>query len=344
LAEDDNGWVPANLTPDYKAAEAAYKRSRSPEDRLAALREMYRTVPKHKGTEHLRADIKTRIKDLTEQLAGPKKGGARSGPPTVIRPEGAAQIALLGPPNVGKSSLHARLTGAHTASASYPFTTQFPQPGMLHYEDITFQLVDLPPVSAEHPVPWFANALQPADAALLVVDVSVAGCVEQVQALHEILSNRRVTLTGSWPESGNPGSADDDPFAVRLPTLLVANKADKAPECTEEVAILEELLGVDYPVLTVSATTGAGVDAIGPWLFSKLGIIRVYTKVPGKPADMDRPYTIRTGGTVLEVATLVHRDIAETLRYARIWGGDYFDGQQVGREHVLSDGDIVELH
>ncbi len=336
--------MPANLTPDYKSAEAAYKRSRGSEERLAALREMYRTIPKHKGTEHLRADIKTRIKDLTEQLAGPRKGAARSGPPTVIRPEGAAQIALLGPPNVGKSSLHARLTGARTASAPYPFTTQFPQPGMLHYEDIAFQLVDLPPVSSDHPVPWLANALQPADASLLVVDVSVAGCVQQVQTLHEILSQRKVTLSGAWPDGDGEDDPEEDPFAIRLPTLLVANKTDKAPQCQEEVAILEELLGVDYPVLTVSATEGSGVDEIGPWLFSNLGIIRVYTKVPGKPADMDRPYTIRRGDTVLDVATLVHRDIAQTLRYARIWGGDYFDGQQVGRDHVLADGDIIELH
>jgi len=339
---DDNGHVPANLTPAYKAAEAAYKRSREPEERLAALREMYRSVPKHKGTEHLRADIKTRIKELTELLAGPRKGGARSGPPTVIRPEGVAQIAMLGPPNVGKSSLHARLTGSRTPSGPYPFTTQFPQPGMLHVDDVDFQLVDLPPVSAEHPVPWLANALQPAEACLLVVDVSVPGCVAQVEALHELLSNRRVTLTGTWPDSGHP--SEDDPFAILLPTLLVANKADKAPQCTEEVAILEELLGIDYPVLTVSAMTGAGVDEIGPWLFSKLGVVRVYTKVPGKTATMDRPYTIRRGDTVQDVATLVHRDVAETLRYARIWGKDHFDGQHVGRDHVLTDGDIIELH
>jgi len=334
--------VPANLTPDYKAAEVAYKRSRDPEERLDALREMYRTIPKHKGTEHLRADIKTRIKELAEQLAGPKKGGARSSPPTVIRPEGAAQVALLGPPNVGKSTLHARLTGSRTPSGPYPFTTRFPQPGMLHYEDISIQLVDLPPVSAEHPVPWLAGALLPADACLLVVDVSVPGCVAQVESLHEMLANRRVTLTGSW--YGSEPMPENDPFAVRLPTLLVANKADKAPQCAEEVAILKELLGLDYPVLTVSATTGAGVDAIGPWLFSRLGIIRVYTKVPGKPAALDKPYTVRSGGTVQDVATLVHRDIAGSLRYARIWGTGHFDGQQVGRDHVLSDGDIVELH
>ena len=160
--------MPANLSPEYKAAEAEFRGARSPEDRLRSLREMLRTLPKHKGTEHLQADIKTRIKEITEELAGPKKGGARTAPPTAIRPEGAAQIALLGPPNSGKSSLHARLTGSHATSGPYPFTTQFPLPGMLPYEDVAFQLVDLPPVCRKHPVPWLAAALRSADACLLV--------------------------------------------------------------------------------------------------------------------------------------------------------------------------------
>jgi hypothetical protein len=133
--------MPANLTPEYKAAEAAYRRARDPKERLECLREMLRTIPKHKGTDHLQADIKHRIKELTEELAGPKKGGTRGGPVTVIRPEGAAQVALIGPPNAGKSALHARLTGSNAPSAPYPFTTQFPQPGMLPYEDIYFQLI-----------------------------------------------------------------------------------------------------------------------------------------------------------------------------------------------------------
>jgi len=332
--------MPANLTPDYKAAESAYRRSRDPQDRLDALREMYRTVPKHKGTEHLRADIKTRIKELVDELAGPRKGGARGGPPTVIRPEGAAQVALVGPPNSGKSLLHATLTGSHSQSGPYPYTTQYPHPGMLPYQDIAIQLIDLPPVAADHPVPWLANALQPADACLLVVNVSTPGCLERIESLHESLSGRRVTLTGSW--SGD--EMDDDPFSIRLPTVLVATNLDRAPRCMESVEVLEELLGLDYPSLTVSSTEGTGLEAVGPWLFEHLGIVRVYTKVPGKPADMTRPYTIRRGGTVDEVATMVHKDLARTLKFARVWGSDTFDGQHVGRDHELADGDVVELH
>ena len=94
----------------------------------------------------------------------------------------------------------------------------------------------------------------------------------------------------------------------------------------------------------MSAATGLGLGEIGPWLFAHLGIVRVYTKVPGHAADRQRPFTLRRGQTVGDVARLVHRDLVRTLRYARIWGRSGFDGQQVGSDHHVADGDVVELH
>src|SRR5947207_12620787 len=163
--------MPANLSPEYKAAEATFRKTRDPRERLECLREMLRVIPKHKGTEHLQADIKARIKDLADELEGGRKGGGHGGPALVVRPEGAAQLALIGPPNAGKSSLHARLTGSDARAAPYPFTTQHPEPGMMTHADVHFQLVDLPAISPEHPVPWLAGALPTADAALLVLDL-----------------------------------------------------------------------------------------------------------------------------------------------------------------------------
>ncbi len=335
--------MPANLTPEYKAAEAAFRKARDPRERLEWLREMLRVIPKHKGTDHLQADIKRRIKELSEELEGPRKGGARTGPALVVRPEGAAQIALLGPPNTGKSSLHARLTGSGAEVAPYPFTTQYPQPGMLPHEDVYFQLVDLPAVSREHPIPWLAAALQTADACLLVVDLGDPACVEQVEALHALLRDKRVSLTERW--SPDESTADEeDPFALRLPTLLVANKADRLADPEEELRAFLELAGLRYPSLIVSAQSGRGLGEIGPWLFEHLGIVRVYTKAPGKPAERSHPFTLRRGQTVEDVARLVHQDLARQLRYARVWGKSGLQGQQVGREHRLQDGDVVELH
>jgi len=348
--------MPANLTADYRKSEAAFRQAHEPAERLACLKEMLRTIPKHKGTDHLQADIKTRIKELTEDLSGPGKGAKRSGPVHAVRAEGAAQIALLGPPNAGKSSLHARLTGSKTEIGPYPLTTREPVPGMLPYEDTHLQLVDLPPISADFIEPWIVNALQPADGAMLVVDIADPECVDQVAALLEQLASKKVFLLERWPGlvpehlPKSPASTEADangdeldPFRIELPTLLVANKRDLDPE-PDDVRILEELLGVSFPTVCCSAQSGTGCEDVAPLLFQALEIVRVYTKSPGKAFERDKPFTVRRGDTVHDVARLVHKDFAQKLRYARVWGDGVFDGQQVGNDHCVSDGEIVELH
>ena len=344
--------MPANLSPEYKAAADAYRRSRDPGERLEHLREMLRVIPKHKGTDHLQADLKRRIKELDEELAGPKRGGARGGPSLVIRPEGAAQVALVGAPNGGKSLLHERLTGSGAKSGPYPFTTRYPEPGMLRWEDVHFQLVDLPAVAAEQPLPWLTGMLQSADACLLVVDLADPDCLRHVAAVQEELARRKVSLVTAWPGDARAhgGDAavppDDDVFALRLPTLLLANKADRLAHPDTDLEALAELEEPHFPVLLVSALGGLGLGELGPWLWRRLGLVRVYTKAPGRPAERERPFTLRPGEqTVADAARLVHRDMARTLKYARIWGHSVAaDGQHVGREHVLADGDVLELH
>jgi ribosome-interacting GTPase 1 len=333
--------MPANLTPEYKKAEAAYQRAKDPHERLELLGEMQRAIPKHKGTEHLRADIKTRIKELRAELAAPSKTGARTGPATYIHPEGAAQVALIGPPNTGKSSIHAALTRSHTHVGAYPFTTQYPEPGMLTIDDSSIQLVDLPPIAPEHPIPWIGNTLQSADGALLVIDLTQPACVDSLVAVRELLAERQITLSPEWERRH---SEHDDPFATVIPTLLIANKADLIDDVEGELAACLDLANAHLPSLAASATTPGGLDEIGPWLFRNLEIVRVYTKVPGKEPDMTRPYTVRRGATVEDIARLVHRDLAASFQHARIWGSDAFDGQQVGKDHVVEDGDVVEIH
>ena len=337
--------MPANLSPEYRAAEAQFRQAREPAERLRWLREMLRTIPKHKGTDHLQADIKSRIKQLTEDLAGPRKGAAHGGPATSVRPEGAAQIALLGASNSGKSSLHRALTGSHAAVGPYPFTTQYPEPGMLPFEDCLFQLLDLPPISPEHPIPWLGNALQQADAALLVLDLTEPDCVDQTLALRELLRKRRVHLDAPWPGlDADDAEPPEDPFAILLPTLLLVNKADRLDDVDAELSVLRELTGLRQPALAVSAETGDGLEQLGPWLFRAMGIVRIYTKAPGRPPDLDRPFTLRRGATVADAAELVHRDLAHALKYARRWPRGDTHVFQVGREYPIQDGDVLELH
>lgn len=345
--------MPANLSPEYKAAADAYRKARDPLERLGHLREMLRVIPKHKGTDHLQADLKRRIKELDEELAGPKRGGARGGPSLVIRPEGAAQLALVGAPNSGKSLLHDRLTGSGARSGPYPYTTQHPEPGMLRWEDVHFQLLDLPPIDPVHPLPWLAGTLQSADACLLVVDLSDPDCLQHVASVQEELARRRTSLVTRWPadpspqEPGGAGvNAEDDVFALQLPTVLLANKADRLDHADTDLEALAELEEPHFPVLLVSAQTGLGLGELGGWLWRQLGLVRVYTKAPGKPAERERPFSLRAGEqTVADAARLVHRDMERTLRFARVWGRSVTaDGQHVGREHRLADGDVLELH
>jgi hypothetical protein len=345
--------MPANLSPEYKAAAEALRKARDPQQRLDCLRQMLSVIPKHKGTDHLQADLKHRIKELDEELEGPKRGGARSSPALVVRPEGAAQLALVGPPNSGKSLLHARLTGSAAKSGPYPYTTQYPEPGMFRWEDVLFQVVDLPAIAAEHPLPWLGSTLQSADAALLVIDLSDPDCLQHVESVQAALRERKVSLVTEWP-AGDPAAGvapvqtldDTDVFTVRLPTLLVANKADRLDHADTDLEALAELEEPHFPALLVSAETGQGLVELGAWLWRSLGLVRVYTKTPGKPALHDRPFTLRHGEqTVADVARLVHRDMAKTLKYARVWGRSVVaEGQHVGREHVLADRDVVELH
>ena len=340
--------MPTNVTAEYRGAEQAYRQARTPQERLDGLHEMLRTLPKHKGTEHLQADIKTRIKQLTDDVTTRKKTGGR-GPLQVVRPEGAAQIALLGAPNVGKSSLHAALTSSHAQIGPYPYTTQALLPGMLPFEDILFQLVDLPPISRVNPVPWIVNAVQPADGCMLVIDLQAPDCVDQVIELREILEAKRISLIADWGSDPASSEADvdddiDDPFAIRLPTLLVVGKADLNTALAEEVAAFHELLATRFPHICVSTETGDGLADIGSWLFEHLGIVRVYTKPLGRAADMGRPFTVRNGGTVDDVARLVHKDFTESLKYARLWRDGVAPGLQVGHDHPVRDKDVLELH
>jgi hypothetical protein len=165
-----------------------------------------------------------------------------------------------------------------------------------------------------------------------------------MQALHDILRERRVTLTDGWASAGESIGESGDPFALRFPTLILANKSERLTDPGEELRVFRELTGLPYPALSVSAATGHGLGELGPFLFRNLRVLRVYTKTPGHPPDRERPFTLRHGQTVEDVAHLVHRDLTRTLRYARVWGKSGFDGQHVGREHKLEDGDVVELH
>lgn len=327
-----------NLPPQYHDAEARYKKAQTPEDKLVALKEMWVILPKHKASEKVQAELKTKISELTDQIEQAKQGPKKAAPGTFKFPrQGAGTVVLVGPPNAGKSLLMTKLTKATPAVAPYPFTTREPIPGMMDFEDVRVQLIDLPPVTADHYENFVTDITRAADAAVLFLDLADDDGPAATRAALERLKLARRELVP--PGSPTP----DDPAIWAIPAILVANKSDdEAADIRLELA--REEFGTQYPLLVVSAVRGDGLDTLRKAIYDVLGVMRIYTKQPGKPADMTSPFTPPIGATVAELAAKVHRDLEDTVKSARVWGTAVHDGQTVGRDHVLHDKDVVELH
>ncbi len=325
--------MPANLTPQFLKARERFQQAQTPQDKLAALEEMLATIPKHKGTDKMQADIKRRIARLREaQPSGHHVRGPRL---DHLDREGAGQVLLVGPPNSGKSTLLTALTNAHPEVADYPYSTVFPMPGMMRFEDVPIQLVDLPPLCAEYTEPWVHNLIRQADLCLLTLDATgsaqaITGALEEILLLVEERHARLVI-----ERSG----ADEDGPQKEVPARIVLTKADLA----RTPLSLDDLVAL-FPIVVTSATDGIGLDALREVVFTALHVLRIYTKLPGKKPDLTEPYILPAGATVLDAVTAVHREFADRMKYVRIWGSGRFDGQQVPAIHELADKDIIEIH
>jgi ribosome-interacting GTPase 1 len=325
--------MPANVTPEYERAERRFREATSDEGKLDALQEMLSTIPKHKGTEKMQADIKRRISQLRK--AKGKKGATRGPDPFHVPRGGAGQVILIGAPNVGKSMLVAATTNAPVKVAEYPYTTALPIPGMWSHEDVQIQLLDSPPITAGHVPTGLMGAVRLADIVGVVVDAA-ADPLEDAEMVLSLLAERSLELCAGPCGELNPKDR------YRRCGLLVGNKADLAP--ADSIAALRELYAGRLEVLPVSAATGEGLDELRGRLWELLSVLRVYTKEPGRPADYDRPFTLRIGSTVEDLARHIHRELPEKMKYARIWGGERFAGQHVHRTEILRDKDVVEIH
>jgi small GTP-binding protein len=328
--------MPANLTPQYLDAEKRFRQAKTAAEKISALEDMLALIPKHKGTEKMQADLKRRLSKAREEAQKKGKAGARGHTYHVPR-EGAGQVVLVGPPNSGKSTLLAMLSNTTPEVGDYPFTTRKPLPGMMDFENIKIQLMDLPPIAVGWTEGWVYALIRNADLALVLVDLASDDVFEQVEQIKDQLAAHKIRLMGQASDE----SADGGEIAKRA--LLVGNKED-VEHAEERGAFLAELYAADFPVLTVSAASGSNLEALRRALYDGLGVLRVYTKSPGKKPEHDTPFVLKQGSTILDVAEAVHKDIAAGLKFARVWGADTFEGQRVTRDYMVQDGDVIELH
>ena len=327
--------MPTNLPPEAQEAERRWRAATTPEEKVTTLEEFLRLIPKHKGTDHLRADLRRKLSKLKSAAQARKKTG-RVVSPYHIDPEGAGQVAVIGPPNVGKSALVDALTNATPEVSPAPYTTWGPTPGMMYHENVQIQLIDTPPLNPEYVEPEMMNLLRRVDLILLVLDLQ-ADPFDQLEASLALLEQYRLV-----PLYLVEDYRDQERIQFVLLQVLV-NKCDD-DEDQEDFDVFCELLGADEcPMLPVSATTGRGLDALKRSVYERLEVMRIYSKAPGQEPDLGSPFVMERGGTVEEFARKIHLDFYRNLKSARVWGHGVHDGQLVGRDHVLHDEDIVEL-
>jgi len=382
--------MPTNLPAEAKAKWIKVMEAKTPEEKMKAIEEFLSAVPKHKGTERLREWATKRLAELREEIEERRrKRGSRVS--FFIEKEGDIQVVVAGPPNTGKSLLVNKLTGARTIVADYPFSTTYPIPGMLRYNDVYFQLIDTPPLTRGVYLRKVVGLVRNADGVLLVLDATrdfisdlrevldllreegvllvkprgrvvldvyrtgkegirvtlmgriVDGTMEDVRKILEgyRIFNAHVKIYGEVTLDDVEQSIFES--TVYKPLVVFINKIDAVKVDDLGVRELEEILP-GSPIITGSALTGYGLNNIPPSLYSALEIIRIYTKAPNAPPS-EKPLVLRKYATVRDVARSIHRDLLENFQYARVWGSSVnYPGERVGLDHVLSDGDIVEIH
>jgi uncharacterized protein len=345
--------MPANLTPQYNTAEEEYKKAKTSDEKLVLLKKMFQLLPKHKGTEKIQKDLKTKMAELRDEIEKKKATPAKTSTIAKIPSQGAGQIVIIGAPNVGKSSIITRVTKASSTVAPYPFTTREPFPGMMEAEEVRIQLIDLPPITKDHLESWQANMIRNADAALLVIDLGDDDGLTATQEVLDRLAEAKIKLSFD-------NETDADPEFDWTRCLIVGNKVD-APDAEVRRELYADFVGTPHPqplshrgergeISTkpdwscLSCTTGTGVEEFKKAVFDLLQIIRIYSKQPGKPLVKKDPFTVPLGSTIIDLAGSIHQDLAKTFKHARIWGTGVIDGQTVSRDHELHDLDVVEIH
>ena len=327
--------MPANLPPDYYAAEKRYRTTSDIQEKIEIIREMLAIMPKHKGTEHLQGDLKRKIAKLQSQSKKKHVLSKGTGLDHISR-EGAGQVALVGPPNSGKSSLIGSLTHAQSDVQPYPFSTYRPVVGMMDFQDIQIQLVDLPPLAEDFNDHWYFNIIRLTDQVLYLADLSEKDPIESFVRCEKILEEHKIVLA-------DDGEKKPQQSVAQKTAIISGNKIDTVLN-NDRLKAFERFCKDRFWFIPISIKENRNIEKLKSIIFKKLKIIRIYTKIPGKKPDLKNPYVLPTGSTVTEAAVTIHKDFAEKMTFARIWGSEKYIGQRVEKDHILEDKDILEIH
>lgn len=328
--------MPANLPPQYFDAEKKYREAKSIPEKIMFLEEMFAIMPKHKGTEKLRKELRTKIAKLKKDTQKKPYTGKR-GQIYFVQKEGASQVVMTGHPNTGKSQLLSTLTNATPEIASYPYTTRITQCGMMQYENIKIQLVDTPPISSSFMESWMPSIIRYADAVLLVIDLSSQDPINQIEDIINILDENSIELSEKMSKT------DDNNKKLVKKTIIVCNKVETI-ELYENYNVISDLYKEKFPIVNISALAKKNLDLLKKEIFNILDIIRMYPKIPGKKPDFNEPFVFKRGTILIDVARAIHKDFEKNFKFARIWGSEKYDGQKVQKDYVVKDEDIIEFH
>lgn len=298
-----------NAGPEYYAAEERYRSAKSYDEKMAALLEMLKFCPKHKAAHSILKDLRNRISALKKERAlEQKKKAGKKGAGDYVKRQGAAQAVLIGFPNAGKTAIFNALTGLNSPSTQVPFETRETTPGMMEFEKMQVQILDLPSATPANKQMLFSIARN-SDLSVIVLD-PLQGVDEQIEFFKDA----------------------PKPFPVVSKQFLASSVSKDS--------------GIDMlsSALSVDAASSDSVLQLKREVVKRLDLVRVYTKNPRGEIDREKPFVIRRGSTVLDVAKEIHKDLYRNLKYARVWGSGKFAGQRVSGDYVLQDGDVLELH
>ncbi len=301
--------MPTNVNYEYSAAEAKFHAAKTDEEKLLALEEMMRTMPKHKSAEAMRKNIRTRYRKLKNKLEAEKKRKKAAGKKLGIKKQ-EMQAAIIGPSNTGKSSILATLTNAQPKIAPYPYTTKQPLIGTLNHENTKIQIIDLPAIENELCDLGIVNT---ADTLLIIIDK-----IEQIKETQQFLNNATKSR------------------------IIIFNKTNLLS--TEEKRKTQSYLqSKKYNFLLFSCKNKTNLKELKEKIFLSFNKIRVYTKQPGKKHD-NEPVIMPKDSTVKDVARKIFHSTV-SIKEIRITGpSSKFPNQKTGLDHVLKDKDIIEFH